>query len=259
MPDQLNLGLKLFSTNTELIDKAKELWSRKVFSYIELYIIPASFQETIQSWKNCGIPFVIHAPHSFHGMNLARQEQAVSNRALFAEVQKFTDFLQGEIIIVHGGHTGIIDETIRQVRLFADQRIYLENKPKVGLHGEKCVGYSPAEFTIAAESGVFGGYVLDFGHAACAALSMKAETMELIEEFLRFGPEIFHISDGHNHLEKDSHLSLGKGSLDIAAFISLLPAKALLTLETPRRNRLVLDDFVKDVQFVWNFFSRSEA
>ena len=58
-------------------------------------------------------------------------------------------------IIVHGGHTGNIEETIRQVAQLNDSRIILENKPKVGINDEACVGWSPDEFRIAQAFGRF--------------------------------------------------------------------------------------------------------
>ena len=83
------LGLKLHSTNTDLISDAIALWKEDIFQYIELYIIPNSYVSTIEMWKNCQIPFIIHAPHSFHGINLAIASQRVQNCKLFEETQKF--------------------------------------------------------------------------------------------------------------------------------------------------------------------------
>ena len=97
---------------------------------------------------------------------------------------------------MHGGHTGNIEETIRQASHLNDSRIILENKPKVGINDEACVGWSPDEFRIAQVSGVFAGFVLDFGHAACAANSAEIDKMKIIKEFTVFHPKVFHLSDG---------------------------------------------------------------
>ena len=103
-----------------------------------------------------------------------------------------------------------------------DPRIILENKPKVGINGEACVGWSPDEFRIALTSGVFAGFVLDFGHAACAALSVGKKTMELVTEFLAYEPEVFHLSDGDRYSEKDTHYNLGKGNLELKEYYTLI-------------------------------------
>ena len=245
-----HIGLKLHSTDTELISNAIALWEEDIFQYIELYIIPGSYVSTIELWGNCHIPFIIHAPHSFHGINLAVSSQWMQNCKLFMETQRFADKLNGERIIVHGGHTGSIEETIHQAEQLKDSRIILENKPKVGINNEVCVGWSPDEFQLAQASGVFAGFVLDFGHAACAALSVGKKTMELVEELLAFEPEVFHLSDGDQYSEKDTHYNLGKGNLELAEFLCIIPQDTYLTLETPCDYSQGLRNFVQDIYFL---------
>lgn len=254
-PD-IQIGLKLFSTNTALLPGAIELWDDGLYQYIELYIIPGSFEKTSTTWKNCRIPYVIHAPHSEHGVNLSIADQWGSNRTAIEETQRFTDCLDADTIIVHGGHTGSIQETIRQIALLNDKRICLENKPKFGLNNERCVGFSPEEFQMVSDAGVLAqGTVLDFGHAVCAAFSLGIPHMALINSLCRFDPRIYHLSDGYIDSGKDVHLNLGKGLFDIEAFISIIPKNGFLTLETPRVPERWIDDFVADVDTVSKLYA----
>lgn len=241
------VGLKLYSINTDLILEAESLWHKDFFQYIELYTIPGSYSSTHKKWQTCHIPFVIHAPHSLHGMNLSWASQWEQNLTRFKEAQEFADMLNVDRIVVHGGHTGSIVETIRQVGEFSDSRVFLENKPKVGINNEACVGWSPDEFQLASASGVFKGFVLDFGHAACAALSVGKRTMDFVNEFIKFKPGIFHLSDGDCYSEKDTHYHLGTGTLALKKFVCVVPKDSYLTLEVPLDSEEGLQEFVEDV------------
>lgn len=250
------LGLKLFSSNIDLLPQVLVLWGAGLFNYIELYAIPGTHKKTCKGWQQSRIPFVIHAPHSFHGVNLAMASCRKDNLSILTETLKFSDDLAADKIIVHGGHSGSLEETITQVASLRDDRIFLENKPKVGLHDELCVGWSPEEFLLARQSDVFAGFVLDFGHATCAARSLQKEPMEMINEFQCLGPQIFHLVDGSRASEKDIHNNLGKGDFDLSRYALSVPEKSWLTLETPRKS---LDDFVDDVVFLHKLIGESGA
>jgi sugar phosphate isomerase/epimerase len=235
-----------------LIEEAEALYKSEFFSYIELYIIPGSYKETINTWKERNIPFVIHAPHSAHGVNLAQADKWRTNRRNFNEVQLFADTLGSDIIIVHGGNNGKLNETFRQITLLKEQRLVLENKPRIGLDNDVCIGWSPSEFHQANEAGVLRGMALDFGHAACAACSLNINVFEIVEQFMAFNPKIFHISDGDTFSEKDMHLNLGQGNFDIRKFLTFVDERGLVTIETPRNSFSSLEDFIKDVHFLRN-------
>lgn len=254
MEYKFKIGFKLYSTDTALIPDSAKLLKEAFFDYIELYIIPGSFENTITKWKGFECPYVIHAPHSLHGINLARADMRETNQMHFSEAQIFADSLGADIIIIHGGNNGSFDETIRQIAFLNDSRTTLENKPKVGFNNERCVGWSPEEFHRASESGVLQGTVLDFGHAVCAANSSDIDPNFIIGEFMAFKPKVFHISDGKHDSESDVHLNFGKGNFNIKEFLSIVPDDGLLTIETPRAQSRYLNDFIDDVFFLRNIF-----
>jgi deoxyribonuclease IV len=246
----MRIGLKLFTTNNAQIPLARELYAKGCFDFIELYVIPNTYAGTIHDWKQIDIPVVIHAPHSIHGFNLAQSEKGASNNEMFQEVQMVADSLSATIIIVHGGNNGSLEETIRQLRLLNDRRIILENKPLIGIHGETCVGCTPAEMNKVEEAGVLNGIALDFGHALCTANALEIDVFHLIEGLAAFTPKIYHLSDGNASSKTDTHYNLGKGDFLITRFLSLVPSNALLTLETPRDTTMGLHQFVDDVQYL---------
>jgi len=248
------IGLKLHSTNTDLISEAVTLWRDDIFQYIELYIVPGTYSSTHEKWSACNIPFILHAAHSYDGINLALRKQWEQNRYLLREVQQFADNLNVQMIIIHGGMNGSIEETIHQIKRLGETRLLLENKPRVAINGERCVGWSPEEFFKAAESQVLKGFVLDFGHAQCAAFSMGRKAMDVVQEFLAFSPNIYHVSDGVSKNEKDTHRNFGMGDRKLTEFIEVIPESAYVTVETPRGPFKGLKDFVVDIKYLEALF-----
>ncbi|MBF0119196.1 MAG: hypothetical protein HQK79_10210 [Desulfobacterales bacterium] len=246
------LGLKLHSINTDLIPELFNLFENSIFQYIELYIIPNSYNTVLTYWKNLKIPYIIHAPHSFHGVNLAQRVKMADNSKYIKESQLFADNLDSDLIIVHGGNNGTIEQTIFQIKSFNDARIIVENKPKKGIMNEKCIGWSPSEFKYMKEEGILSGIALDFLHAACAACSEKMSVMKIINDLLTFNPKVYHLSDGNILSEKDNHCNLGKGNLSLHKFVSKISEGSMITLETPRRYDRGLEDFIDDVYYFRN-------
>ena len=242
--------MKLRSTEVGLKREVNALYQRAFFQYIELYMVPATYDETSAVWKSLGIPMIIHAPHSLDGVNLADYRLRKSNQEVYEEVKRFSDRISASIIIVHGGCDGALEEVIDQLRLINDARIWIENKPLKGLNGEVCLGCSPEELKRIFDEEVVTGSVLDFGHAVCAAQSFGLDHLEMIDRFMKFNPMLFHVSDGDRNSEKDVHLNLGKGDLNIKKFFSVIPDKGMVTLETPRGEKPGLLDFVDDVSYL---------
>jgi len=245
-----NIGLKLHTINTELISEAIRLWQDGIYQYIELYVVPGSYNKTREEWKSCKIPYILHAAHSYDGINFASRALKDQNHINFSEVQQFADILDSNTIIIHAGMNGSIEETLYQVKILNDSRLVLENKPKVAIRGEPCVGWSPIEFKKIATSGLFKGFVLDFGHAECAARSIGIDSLEYAQKFIDLKPEIYHISDGESESEKDTHRNFGKGDRNLSKFIKLIPPGVCLTIETPRDEKTGLNDFIDDLYYL---------
>ena len=247
---KFNIGLKLWSRNHELLAQARELYEQKVFQYIELYAVPGTFEGTIKKWRTVRIPFAIHCPHSAHGFNLAKKEARESNRIIFNEVKRFADELKAQTIVVHGGNNGPAEEACSQLLAIQDQRIFLENKPKIGMKDELCVGFTAQEIRWLRDSAGLSGIVLDFGHVIYAAKALQKDPFEHIKEFLELKPTYFHLGDGDQSSKKDVHFNFGKGNFDIARLVSFIPKGTSVTIETPMGQGNDLRPFVEDVLYL---------
>jgi deoxyribonuclease IV len=243
------IGIKLWSTNIEVLSQASDMYSHAVFDYIELYFVPGTFYETVECWNGLKIPIIVHAPHFGHGFNLADKDLKDSNIKIFRDVFRYADRLRADIIIVHGGNGGEKWETIRQLKFFKDSRVLIENKPKMGLNGEECIGYMPEDIIEIVDKCKLSGFVLDFNHAVCAARSLSKDPLEFIGRFFSQNPRMFHFGDGDYFAFVDTHMHLGEGSMPLDKFISFLSQEGNVTLETPNDFSKQLRDFEKNSVF----------
>jgi sugar phosphate isomerase/epimerase len=252
----MRTGLKLWSTNDFFIEEAQSLFDKGIFDYIELFTVPDS-EEFIGCWKNSGIPFVLHAPHSLAGLNPADKKTRSENLKMFALAEEYRKALNPEFIIFHPGLDGTADEAVSQFSSAFDKFeeikkiAVLENKPAIGINGEKCVGSLPDEIKFITGS-VNIDFCLDIGHCICAANSMRIPPFSLIREFLELDPVLFHLSDGDFSSETDAHLNYGEGTYPIREILKMLPDNPTVTVETEKKSFSSLNSFVRDAEFLKN-------
>lgn len=243
----LKLGLKLGSKDIRYTDEILQYYEQGLFQYIELFTLSGTFDDTISYWKQFNIPFGIHAPHSAAGLNLASVANRELNKNKIAEAVKFADALKAKYIIFHSGTNGMPNEVVTQLKPFADERFLIENKPIRGLDGSTCVGSVYGDLKLIIDGiGKGCGFCLDFGHAICAANTLKKETFAFIDELRKLNPRVFHLTDGDYHSELDSHLHYGKGSFPLKELLSLVPYDGMVTNEAKRNDKTSLQEFQKD-------------
>lgn len=245
------IGLKLWSTNTDhYLREAKKLHAEGVFDYIELYVVPGSLN-CANEWQKLNIPYIVHAPHSVHGINLADKNCEDSNISIFSEVKEFADVLNAPTIIAHGGVLGSIDEVARQINLIGDSRIIVENKPYFPIdNSDKLLaGSTPEEIQrIIAATGC--GFCLDIGHAVASANAHGVDWKKYFDSFLKFNPKMYHLSDLDISSKKDQHLHFGTGTLQIKEITASLPRNAYISVETEKAHTKKLNDFKEDVKWL---------
>lgn len=249
-------GLKLWSINKNYMDIAKKLYDEQVYDYIELYAIPASFDDYANRWKSLNIPYVIHAPHFMHGINFSVKEKQQDNLKLAYDALKYADYLNADKIIFHPGINGDYKETARQIKLINDKRILIENKPytvavESGMlpKNSVCVGHNPEQIKyIMDESGA--GFCLDIGHGICAANSLNINYILFLKDFISLKPAMFHISDGEINGTIDKHYNIGNGSFDFNLLFSIIPDNAIISVETEKNSKDNLDDFTEDMKIL---------
>jgi len=184
-------------------------------------------------------------------MNLSLPEERENNKMKLQETFQFADTLNAETIIFHSGVNGKIEETINQLKPFVDSRCVIENKPMKGLNEEKCLGATPEEIKYISKE-LHIDFCLDFGHAICAANSIKREPFEFIKEFLELKPRMYHLTDGDYSGEYDSHLQYGKGTFPIKELIKMVPDEKKVTNEAKHNSEINLEDFKEDFLYVKN-------
>ena len=242
------IGLKLWSTNTDhYLREAKKLYAEGVFDYIELYVVPGSLN-CANEWKKLNIHYIIHAPHSAHGINLADKNCEDRNISIFSEVKEFADVLNAPTIIAHGGVLGSIDEVARQINLIGDPRVIVENKPYFPIDNSDrlLAGSTPEEIQrIITATGC--GFCFDIGHAVASANAHGVDWKEYFDSFLKLNPKMYHLSDLDISSKKDQHLHFGTGTLPIKEILLRLPTDSMISIETNKERSDNLDDFQEDV------------
>lgn len=247
-------GLKLWSINTDFYyNEAKKLYNQGYFDYIELYVVPNT-TETISKWKELNIPFILHAPHFVHEINLADKEKFDYNKKIYTQVEQFRQELNAECTIIHAGMNGDIKETLRQLQLIKPKNFCIENKPAIPpLKPEfKCVGSSINEIEEIITN-LACGFCLDIGHALCTANSLNVEPYTYLAEFQALSPTMYHLSDGDIHSPFDQHLHFGEGNYDIKKIFSIINPHAKISIETKKNSKENLNDFIEDIKWIKSY------
>jgi sugar phosphate isomerase/epimerase len=246
----MRIGLKLWSIDSAMISESIKLYKKKCFDYIELYVVPCTYDSTFEKWASFEGKFIIHCPHGGHGFNLADSSLRDKNQLKFKEVQGFANALKADHIIVHLGNNGSLDESILQLNDISDSRIFIENKPIEGLNGEKCIGSSPEDIKKVLQETHVQGFVLDFGHAIYASNTLKIDKFDFIRRFMTLKPKVFHFSDGFCNSTKDCHCNLGEGDFDLRKILSYIPQDSPVTLEISHSFKRGFTNFEENVKYL---------
>ena len=249
----INLGLKLGSNDIGYTEEILQFYEKGIFQYIELFTLIGTYDDTISYWKQFNIPFGIHAPHSAAGLNLANVDNRKKNEAKIAESIRFADELKAKYIIFHSGTNGIPGEVVTQLSPFADERFLIENKPIRGLDGSTCVGCVYSDLKLIIDGiGKGCGFCFDFGHAICAANTLKKEPFDFIKKFYALNPRVYHLTDGDFSSELDCHLHYGEGNFPLKQLLARVPDGGMITNEAKRSRPDCIDEFKDDSIFLRN-------
>jgi sugar phosphate isomerase/epimerase len=227
-----SFGLKLWSTNTQLLEQAAEAIRYDGFQYVELSVIPNT---DITPFLEYDLPYIIHATTDVHGVNIAEPNSHSFTLRQLNSCIDWADKLNAPIIILHPG-IGDTWNAFQFLKGIHDERILIENMPRRGLRGECMGGWSPEQIEIL--MGNKFGFCLDLNHAIKTAISLGIPYEQLIKEFLRLNPKMFHIADGYLDNEIDQHLSIGNGDYNFPELMSYIKHSSShkVTLETGREN-----------------------
>lgn len=239
----IKFGLKLWSTNTELVEETVKLIEKNYFSYIELTFVPDT---DIEPFLNRDIEYIVHLPTDRHDVNIGDKNRVKENFKILEKGLKWVDKLNAKYAILHPGY-GKIKDVKSFLKELKDERILIENMPVVGLDGEDMVGYSKKELDELMNNKF--RFCFDLNHAIKAAISLNEDYTEYIKKLLKLDPQMFHIADGRLDFEKDEHLDIGKGEYDWNFLMNLIKESDCnyVTLETPRDT---LEDDLKNLKTI---------
>ena len=234
-------GLKLWSSNYGLAPAAKKLINEGVFDYVELMVVPGTKKAP---FRQISVPMIVHGTSEKWGFNLADASKEKQNRDIIENCLDWAASLNAEYVILHPGYGDfqIAQEFLEKIN---DNRILIENMPRVGIDGEKMVGYSLEQIKGLCQ-GKFG-FCLDFNHAAKAALSLGKDYKAFIDGLAELEPKVMHVSDGNLRKEVDEHLAIGAGDFDFS-FLAEIIAKGgvgRVSMETPRTD---MESLAEDVE-----------
>jgi len=247
----IKYGVKIWSINEYYFTEAVSLYKNNDIDFVELYIVPHRISESVRTLKKVKIQ--IHAPYSGHKFNIFQLNQEKIN--FFQEqVIKTADMFNANNIILHAG-VGV-DEQIFQknIKLIADNRILIENKPKVGLNSEICFGYSFDQlFFIKNKCGL--EICLDFTHAIKSAFSQKINYKIFLDKLIKYlEPSYFHITGTLVKGDKDKHLNIWEGDADMGWIKNKLNGISQkkdihLVFEVPKNKRNLSNDLKNILYF----------
>lgn len=248
---KIKFGLKLWSTDGILLNQAEELIKHKIFDYVELLVVPKT---EISLFFNYKLPYIIHITHDAFGMNIGDQRKKKSNFNMIKESFVWAETLKSKYLILHTGF-GEIETARKFLKEVKSKDVLIENMPKVGLNGEKMIGFSPRQIKDLQDKRF--GFCFDVSHAIKSAISQKIDYKKYLKNFLLLKPKILHICDGDLDNELDQHLNLGEGQFDWQ-FIAeeIIPKVAYITLETKRNNLKSLNEDMVNIEFIKKFLKR---
>jgi len=228
---QIKFGLKLWSTNINLIEEASGLINDDYFNYIELTFIPNT---EVNPFKKKNISYILHLPTNNHGFNIGIAKRIKEKIKIIKEGIKWADQLNSKYIIIHPGF-GSLNDAKSILKKIKDKRIIIENMPKYGLKHEDMLGYNPEQIE-ELKMNKFG-FCFDLNHAIKAAVSLNYDYKDFINKFSKIKPDLFHISDGKLNIEIDEHLQINEGDYDWDFLINYIKKSGCeyITLETPRK------------------------
>jgi sugar phosphate isomerase/epimerase len=251
----VKIGLKLGTDQSNYWCAVQSIQKENNFDYIELFVKGLPNSKLVKGWLSFNVPIVLHAPHSYGGMNPSLAEHFEANKKKISEVAEWSLALEPKFIVYHAGLNGTLEETMKQFIAFKElyapayHNAVIENKPAVGVGGEICLGKTKAELSAIMQTCNMG-FCLDFGHAYCAAASLKLDPDEYINDLLQLKPKMYHLAGNNTGSEIDAHMHFSKGNTPLSKWIRSLPQDAFATLETEKDSKDNLNDFVNDSKWV---------
>lgn len=242
----INVGIKI-GPQSDLKEFEKTV---PYADFIELYGKSGFDYFFVKKYKK---PIVVHAPNYSQGINYANSCKEAVNLESLSWAKQTADFFESDKIICHAelieSECCSVENTIDFLKKNFDKRLYIENMPYSSM-GHQHIGAGPGEIKrIIDETGV--KFCLDLSHAAEYAAYVKKDYKKIIDKFLEFNPNHFHLSDSNlDAVFKENfnevHLNFFKGNVDLNSIKKLIPENSYVTLETVN----IYEEQAKEINFL---------
>jgi hypothetical protein len=239
----IKYGLKLWTNNSGLFEKARTHFVAGDFDFIELSHNPLTPLDFAALSVLRSIPVTIHAPHAgnFHEFILGPEELVI-----WQDTLKLTDFFKSSTIVVHPGKRHTVETFFAEFAKITDPRIVIENMPGLDLYHEPMFAQKLSELTAIKEKIPL---CFDFEKAIKAACYQQIEYKEFVADALKtLTPIYFHLSGGDHMNPVDEHVDLKAATFDLAWIKNWLEeigatADIQLVFEVPKNDFDLQNDF----------------
>lgn len=237
------IGLKLWSNNSDLFHQGVKLIESDIFQYIEINVVPGTCPDIFSEYD---IPYVIHGTTDAFGFDMGNISRLKQNNKLLQNNIDWADKLNSNIIILHPGINSL-NNTCKFLDTVADNRIIIENMPRVGINDELLIGSTPKEIKSLINNKF--GFCLDINHAIKSSTYFKEDYLSAIKQYLALKPSLIHLCDGNQFNCKDEHLHLNDGNYDLKEIKHLIckSTTQYMTMETPRYNSTSLNEDIANL------------
>lgn len=253
MIENIRLGTKISTRNFNFIPQIYA--NQDLIDYIEIIIMPEFTSADIDVISNLKIPYAIHVPNIFYGIDFGNINKNEKNIEYINKINKYKNQLRPICCIVHP-ESGDLELSIENIKKVDIKPVALENMTLKSLLGGELIGYDPEslkEYFIKISDLEF---CLDINHAIKAAISKKIDYLSFIKDFLSFkNPILYHISGGTMNVEVDEHLPLEKSQYNLSEIKKILlnhNSIVNLTLETPKDYEKGIEDDLQNIKFFLN-------
>ena len=252
MIDNIKFGIKIKANEFHLLPTIYD--NREIIDFIEVLIRPDFAVDDLVTINKFILPYSIHFPHLTNNIDFGNIKHAHYNQEFIERIRsnkKIFDSLTPLCYIVHP-ESGDVQLSISNLKKLKVKPLALENMPYKFETG----GYRLAH-TAEAIKPFFNAMpdlelCLDLNHAIKTAVCTSLDSIEVIKNFIKIKkPLHFHIADGNMNSQFDEHLSIGEGSYDISKIKALLldlDSDVYLTFETPRLNKIGIEDDLKNIR-----------
>lgn len=216
----INYWLKLWSINEDLFEDGIKSIKDWYFDFIELYVIPWKFnKESLQIFNDHNIKISIHASHSMHWFNPI-WEKFENTKKVWEEIKEYIDFLNPFHIVMHPEFWDNRENLIKSLDHFYDERILIENMPKISSLKKDMNFYWYSLQQIQEIQKYHNWFCFDFAKAKSSAISQKKDIKEFSNSLIEImDNNYFHISWFLKITEVDEHFDLWQWDQELMKYM----------------------------------------